>query len=119
MMEMNMKTVTDEEFRANLSEMLDYLSSGGGIVITMQGGKDIVLTGSDFKPEFSDTVSKLKKLREQINTMNQLPLMQTLREMEKRHPALFELGRKALSFEEAMKRTREKHAKIIKKLEDN
>ncbi len=114
-----MKTVTDEEFRANLSEMLDYLSSGGNIIITMPGEKDIVLTGSDFKPEFSGTVSKLKNLREQINTMNQLPLMQTLREMENRHPAFFELRRKALSFEEAMKRTREKHAAIIKKLEDN
>ncbi|HDV1145147.1 TPA: type II toxin-antitoxin system Phd/YefM family antitoxin, partial [Escherichia coli] len=32
-----MKTVTDDEFRENLSEILDYLSSGGSVVITAQG----------------------------------------------------------------------------------
>lgn len=114
-----MKTVTDEEFRENLSEILDYLSSGGSVVITVQGGKDVVLAGSDLSPEIQAAVGKTKKLRDQINKMNQSPLMNTVRELEKRYPALVEQRKKALSFEEAMKRTREKHADIIKRLEDN
>lgn len=36
-METNMKTVTDAEFRENLSDMLNHLRSGGSITIT---GKD-------------------------------------------------------------------------------
>lgn len=118
-METNMKTVTDAEFRANMIEMLDYLSSGGGIIITVQGGKNIVLTGSDLSPEYLAVSDEQKKLREEIEKMNQLPLVQAKRELEKRHPALFEHVKMALSFEEAMKRTKEKHAEIIKRLEDN
>ncbi|MCY3511278.1 hypothetical protein [Klebsiella michiganensis] len=38
---------------------------------------------------------------------------------DQRHPVLFFQGKKALSFEEAMKRTKEKHAEIIKRLEAN
>ncbi|WP_252318863.1 MULTISPECIES: hypothetical protein [Symbiopectobacterium] len=51
--------------------------------------------------------------------MSQQPLIQTVRELEKTYPNLFFQVKKALSFEEAMKRTREKYAAIIKMLEDN
>nr|EGR8497717.1 type II toxin-antitoxin system Phd/YefM family antitoxin [Salmonella enterica] len=114
-----MKTVTDAEFLANMGEMLDYLRSGGSVVITAQGQKNIVLTASDLEPEQMAAISELKKVREQIKKINQLPLMQTRHELEKRYPALFYREKRALSFEEAMKRTREKHAEVIKKLEDN
>ena len=116
---MNMKTVTDDEFRENLSEILDYLSSGGSVVITAQGGKDVVLAGSDLCPEIRAGLGKTKKLRDQINKMKQPLLINAVRDLEKRHPALVAQRKKGLSFEDAMKRTREKHADIIKKLEDN
>ncbi|HGV3449013.1 TPA: hypothetical protein ACNGY0_001273, partial [Raoultella planticola] len=119
MLETNMKTVTDAEFRANIGDMLEYLRSGGSITITGEGQKDVVLSGSDLTPEYLAASGDLRSIREKVIKMGQHPLAQTARELEKRHPKLFSQGKKALSFEEAMKRTKEKHAEIIKRLEDN
>ncbi|WP_316544037.1 hypothetical protein, partial [Klebsiella michiganensis] len=119
MLEMNMKTVTDAEFRANIGDMLEYLRSGGSITIKGEDRKDVVLSGSDLSPEYLAASDDLRSIREKVTKMSQHPLLQTTRELEKRHPALFSHGKKALSFEEAMKRTKEKHAEIIKRLEDN
>lgn len=118
-LEKNMKTVTDAEFRANIGDMLEYLRSGGSITITGKDQKDVVLSGSDLTPEYLAASDGLTSTREKVIKMSQHPLAQTVRELEKRHPKLFSQGKKALSFEEAMKRTKEKHAEIIKRLEDN
>lgn len=113
-----MKTVTDAEFRANIGDMLEYLRSGGSIAIT-GGDKDIVLTGEDLSPQYIASSDKLQEFRERVKILSQQPLMQAVRKLSERHPALFAQSKKALSFEDAMKRTREKHAEIIKRLEDN
>lgn len=114
-----MKTVTDAEFRANLGDMLEYLRSGGSIAITGKDQKNVVLSGSDLSPEYLSVSDEIKEFREKAKKASQLPLVQAVRNLEKRHPALFPQGKKALSFEDAMKRTKEKHAEIIKRLEDN
>lgn len=118
-METNMKTVTDAEFRANLGDMLEYLRSGGSIAITGENQKSVILSGADLNPEYLAANEGLQEFRERAKKMSQQPLVQAVRDLEKRHPALFSQGKKALSFEDAMKRTREKHAEIIKRLEDN
>lgn len=118
-MDTNMKTVTDAEFRANLGEMLEYLRSGGSIAITGEDQKNVVLSGSDLSPEYISASDEIRDFREKTKKMSQLPLVQAIGNLEKHHPALFSHGRKALSFEDAMKRTKEKHAEIIKRLEDN
>lgn len=118
-LEKNMKTVTDAEFRANIGDMLEYLRSGGSITIKGEDRKDVVLSGSDLSPEYLAASDDLRSIREKVTKMSQHPLLQTTRELAKRHPTLFSHGKKALSFEEAMKRTKEKHAEIIKRLEDN
>lgn len=111
-----MKTVTDAEFRANMGNMLDYIRSGGTLVITGEDNKQTILSGSDLTPEQHAAMDRAKKIRDQIDRS---PLTQARREMENRYPDAFAAGRAAISFEEAMKRTREKHAEVIKKLEDN
>ncbi|WP_392989658.1 type II toxin-antitoxin system Phd/YefM family antitoxin [Serratia ureilytica] len=118
-METNMKTVTDAEFRANLADMLDYLRSGGTITVIGDGQNNVTLSGADLSPEDPAAAARLKSLREKVRGMSQTPLVQALRDLEKQHPALFIPRKIPLSFEDAMKRTREKHAEIIKRLEDN
>lgn len=114
-----MKTVTDAEFRANLGDMLEYLRSGGTITITSEDQENIVLSGADLKPQYLASNDRFQASRERTKRMSQQPLVQAVQELEKRHPVLFAQGKKALSFEDAMKRTKEKHAEIIKRLEDN
>ncbi|WP_392439276.1 type II toxin-antitoxin system Phd/YefM family antitoxin [Edwardsiella piscicida] len=114
-----MKTVTDAEFRANLGDMLEYLRSGESIAIVGADRKSVVLSGEDLNPEYLAANDRLQEFRERAKKMSQQPLAQAVHDLEKRYPALFSQGKKALSFEDAMKRTREKHAEIIKKLEDN
>lgn len=118
-METNMKTVTDAEFRANLGDMLEYLCSGGSIVIVGEDRKSVILSGADLNPEYLAANDRLQEFRKMTKKISQQPLVQAARNLEKRYPTLFSQGKKALSFEDAMKRTREKHAEIIKRLEDN
>lgn len=114
-----MKTVTDAEFRKNLGEMLEYLRSGGKITVVREGHENIALSGSDLSPEYLTAYEGVKKHRERMGAVYQQPQASVEQELENKYPNLFAASKKALSFEDAMKRTREKHAEIIKRLEDN
>lgn len=51
--------------------------------------------------------------------MRQVPQSYAIHNVEKHDPQLSSQKRKPLSFEEAMKHTREKHAEVIKRLGNN
>lgn len=97
-----MRKVSYTQMRAELSDILDAIRNGETVVVTQRGRPDTVLNGSLVKEAGNERVSYVSRLI--------TPRGETI------YPQAGKYFK--ISFDEALSKTKIKHAKIIKALED-
>lgn len=114
-----MRKVSYTQMRAELSDILDAIRNGETVVVTQRGRPDTVLNGSlgvtTGKP-FAD-YSPFVVHKEPINKGQEYRSVYLLGP-DGEHIAIKPLSDVRISFKEALHKTQQKHAKIIKALED-
>lgn len=97
-----MRKISYTQMRAELSDILDAVRNGETIVVTQRGRPDTVLNGALFeeKPEEENFIYKPY-------------IIHKGKHITPKRGSMFKI-----SFNEALSKTKHKHAKIIKALED-
>ncbi|EAW0245120.1 hypothetical protein ABVL59_004778 [Salmonella enterica] len=132
-----MKVLSYSRMRAELADVLDCLRNGEIVTITQKGKDDLILysdngqakintrlTGSSGVASAVEMADKLDRLpgggvkMSEYNTFDKGYTLKRIKEVEKLNPALKKKG-SGLSFEEAKKKVIERHADVIKGLENN
>lgn len=113
-----MRKVSYTQMRSELSDILDAIRNGETVVVTQRGRPDTVLNGSlHFEhlhpsryPSSRDQMFEVHKLDESTSI--------TFAAAGDKNIQVFPLESIKVSFKEALNKTQQKHAKIIKALED-
>ncbi|EAW8898343.1 hypothetical protein GWB74_12780 [Salmonella enterica] len=132
-----MKVLSYSRMRAELADVLDCLRNGETVTVTQKGKDDLVLygdkgqvkintclTGSSGVASAVEMADKLDRLpggnvkMSELNTFYKGHTLKRIKEIEKLNPSLKKKG-DGLSFEEAKKKVIERHADVIKGLENN